>query len=92
MEGAGRNRYAMARSNESNSDMHAFIWLDYNSHIKKLSENIRGVFGKYVDKCNIMRIKYTRQVKFCINKYQLLNIKYNQYKKRTPINDVDIGH
>ena len=29
---------------------------------------------------------------FCINKYQLLNIKYIQYEKRTPINDLDIGH
>ena len=53
---------------------------------------IRGVFGKYVDKCNRMRIKYTRRVKFCINEYQLLNITYNQYEKRTPINDLDIGH
>ena len=52
---------------------------------------IRGVFGKYVDKCNRMRIKYTKQMKFCINEYELLNIKYNQYEKRTPINDLDIG-
>ena len=38
------------------------------------NENIRGVFGKYVDKYNRMCIKYTRQKKFCINNYQLLNI------------------
>ena len=42
--------------------------------------NIRGVFGKYVDKFNRMRIKYTRQIKFYINEYQLLNIRYDQYK------------
>ena len=50
------------------------------------------MFGKYVDKCNRMRIKYTRQIKFCINVNQLLNIKCHQYEKRTPINDLDIGH
>ena len=50
------------------------------------------MFGKYVDKCNGMRIKYTRQMKFCINDFELLNIKYIQFEKRTPINDLDIGH
>ena len=39
-----------------------------------------------------MRIEYARWLKFYINEYQLLNIKYNQYEKRTPINDLDIGH
>ena len=39
-----------------------------------------------------MRIKYTSRMKFAINEYELLNIKYNQYEKRTPINDLDIGH
>ena len=55
---------------------------------------IRGVFDKYVDKFNRMRIKYTRhcQVKFCNNEYQLLNIKYDQYENLTLINDLDIGH
>ena len=37
--------------------------------------HIRGVFGKYVDKFNTIRMKYTRQMKFCINKHQLLNIR-----------------
>ena len=37
-----------------------------------ISIEIRGVFGKYVDKCNRMRIKYTRQMKFCINDFELL--------------------
>ena len=50
------------------------------------------MFGKYVDKRNRMRIKYTRQMKFCINEYQLLNIKYDQYEKHTPIKDLDISH
>ena len=50
------------------------------------------VFGKYVDKCNRMRIEYARQMKFYINEYQLLNIKYNQYEKRTPVNDLGIRH
>ena len=31
-------------------------------------------------------------MKYCMNKCQLLNIKFNQYEKRTPINDLDIGH
>ena len=57
-----------------------------------LWQNIRGVFGKYVDKCNRMRIKYTRHMKFCINEYQLLNIKYSQFEKPTPIYDLDISH
>ena len=39
-----------------------------------------------------MRIKYTRRMKFGINEYQLLNIKYDQYEKRTPIKDLDICH
>ena len=34
----------------------------------------------------------TRQIKFCINEYQLFNIKYDQYEKGTPINKLDIGH
>ena len=50
------------------------------------------MFGKYVDKCNRMRIKYTRRMKFCINEYQLLNIKCDQYEKSNPINNLDIGH
>ena len=50
------------------------------------------MFGKYVDKFNRMRIKYTRQMKFCINEYQLLNIRYDQYENLTLINDLDIGH
>ena len=50
------------------------------------------MFGKYVDKFNRMRIKYTRQMKFCINEYQLLNSKYDQYENRTLINDLDIDH
>ena len=53
---------------------------------------IRGVFGKYVDKCNRMRIKYTRRMKFFINEYQLLNAKSYQYEKLTLINDLDIGN
>ena len=53
---------------------------------------VRGVFGKYVDKFNRIRIKYTRRIKFCINEYHLLNIKYNQYKHLTLIADLDIGH
>ena len=56
------------------------------------SAYIRGLFGKYVDKCNRTRIKYARRMKFCINAYELLNIKYDQYEKRTPINELDIGH
>ena len=31
-------------------------------------------------------------MKLCINEYQLLNIKHYQYEKRTPINDLHIGH
>ena len=31
-------------------------------------------------------------MKFCINEYELLNIKYNQYETRTSINDLDIGN
>ena len=31
-------------------------------------------------------------MKFCINEYQLLNIKYNQYDNLTLINDLDIDH
>ena len=50
------------------------------------------MFGKYVDKSNRMRIKYTRRKKVCINESELLNIKYNQYEKRPPVNDLDIGH
>ena len=57
-----------------------------------LIENIRGVFGKYVDKFNRMRIKYTRQMEFCINEYQLLNIKYDQYENLTLLNDLYNGH
>ena len=53
---------------------------------------LRGVFGKYVDKFNRMRIKYTRQMKFWINEYHLLNIKYDQYENLALINDLDIGH
>ena len=53
---------------------------------------IRGVFEKYVDKCNKMRIMYTRRMKFCINEYELLNTKYYRYEKRIPINDLGIGH
>ena len=54
--------------------------------------HVRGVFGKYEDKFNRMRIKYTRQMTFCINEYQLLNSKYDQYGNRTLINELDIGH
>ena len=54
--------------------------------------SIRGVFGKYVDKFNRMRIKYTRQMKFRINEYQILNSKYDQYENLTLINDLDISH
>ena len=53
---------------------------------------IRGVFGKYVDKFNRTRIKYTTQMKFCINEYQLLNINHDQYENLTLANDLDIGH
>ena len=45
--------------------------------------HVRGVFGKYVDKFNKMRIKYTSQMKFCKNEYQLFNIKYDQYENLT---------
>ena len=31
-------------------------------------------------------------MKFCINEYQFLNIKYDQYENLTQINDLDIGH
>ena len=31
-------------------------------------------------------------MKFCINEYQLINIKYNQYENRTLIKDLDISH
>ena len=51
-----------------------------------------GVFGKYVDKFNRMHIKHTRQMKFCNNELQLLNIKYDQYENLTLNNDLDIGH
>ena len=57
-----------------------------------LVSDLRGVFGKYVDKFNKMRMKYTSQMKFCKNEYQLLNIKYDQYENLTLINDLDIGH
>ena len=50
------------------------------------------MFAKYVDKFDRMRIKYTRQMIFCINEYQLLNIKYDQYENLTLINDLDIGN
>ena len=50
------------------------------------------MFGKYVDKFNRMRIKYTRNMKFGINEYQLLNIKYDQYKNLPLVNELDIGH
>ena len=50
------------------------------------------MFGKYVDKFNRMLIKYTRQMKLCINEYQLLNSKYDQNENRALINDLDIGH
>ena len=53
---------------------------------------IRGVFGKYVEKFNRMHIKYTRNMTFGINEYQVLNIKYDQYENLTLINDSDIGH
>ena len=66
------------------------IWTTMYNHYA--NSHIRGVFGKYVDKCNRMRIKYTRRMKFCINKYELLNITYNQYENCTQINDLDIGH
>ena len=55
-------------------------------------QDVRGVFGKYVDKFNRMRIKCIRQMKFCINEYQLLNNKYDQYENLTLINDLYIGH
>ena len=57
-----------------------FIFYFYSNDDPRDPENayIRGVFGKYVDKSNKKRIKYTRQMKFCINKYQLLNIKDDQ--------------
>ena len=54
---------------------------------KLIHFRIRRVFGKYVDKFNTMRIKYTRQMKFCKNEYQLLNIKCDQYENLTLIND-----
>ena len=31
-------------------------------------------------------------MKLSINAYELLNIKYSQYEKPTPINELDIGH
>ena len=31
-------------------------------------------------------------MEFCINKYQLLNIKYGRYENLALINDLDIGH
>ena len=34
------SHFEYVRSNGSNSDMHAFIWFDKNTHIKKLNENI----------------------------------------------------
>ena len=36
---------------------------------------IRGMFEKYVDKFIRRPIKYTRRNEFCINEYQLLDIK-----------------
>ena len=66
--------------------------LNHESGTMGLTYIIRGVFGKYVDKCNKMCIKYTRRIEFCIKEYQLFKIKYNQYEKRTPIDDLDISH
>ena len=66
--------------------------LNINKHNVNIPEAIRGLFGKYVDKFNKMRIKYTRQMEFYINKYQLLNIKYDQYENLTLIYNLDIGH
>ena len=54
--------------------------------------HVRGVFGKYVDKFDRMQVKYTRNMKFGINEYQLLNIKYDRYENLTLINYLDIGH
>ena len=49
--------------------------MHHNADIEcKINGYIRGVFVKYVDKCNRMRIKYTTRMEFCINQYQLLNI------------------
>ena len=31
-------------------------------------------------------------MKFCINEYNLLNIKYHQYENLAPMNDLDNGH
>ena len=56
------------------------------------NSNVRGVFGKYVDKFHRMCIKYTRQMKLSKNEYQLLNIKYDQYENLTMFNDLDIGN
>ena len=39
-----------------------------------------------------MRIKYTKEMKFCIIKYQLFNIKYDQYENHTLNNYLDISH
>ena len=41
-----------------------------------MEKYIRGVFGKYVEKLNRMRIKYTTRMKLCSNEYQL-NIEFN---------------
>ena len=69
---------------------------DTSQYIKARSKAQRfyvwGVFGKYVDNFNRMRIKHSRQMKFCINEYQLFNIKCDQYENLTLINDLDIGH
>ena len=40
--------------------------MSYGKHIYTITI-IRGVFGKYVDKCDRMRFKYIRQMKFGIN-------------------------
>ena len=60
--------------------------------LQSLFCDIRGVFGKYVDKFHRVRIKYTRQMKLGKNEYQLSNIKYDQYENLTISNDLDIGH
>ena len=86
------NLYVIDLTLEQSSDTHLGRGQQLCEVSHHLNLTVRGVFGKYVEKCYRMHIKYTRRMKFCINEYELLNIKYYQYEKGTPINDLDMCH
>ena len=54
--------------------------------------NLKGAFGKYKDTINRKCISYTWQIKLCINEYQFLTIKYDEYENPTLINFSVIDH